>query len=82
MYNLTQDGFLRQQFTIGIDYDDDIEMAREKIIELVNSKEDVLNRFIKAASQFNADHVVRICADNPFICYNLIDDLIDQLEDL
>merc|ERR1712000_110196 len=31
-----------QQFTIGIDYDDDIEMAREKIIELVNSKEDVL----------------------------------------
>ena len=42
LYNLTQDGFLRQQFTIGIDYDDDIEMAREKIIELVNSKEDVL----------------------------------------
>jgi len=42
LYNLTQDGFLRQEFTIGIDYDDDIQMAREKIIELVNSKEDVL----------------------------------------
>ena len=49
---------------------------KHKIKNFRGSKEDVLNRFIKAASQFNADHVVRICADNPFICYDLIDDLI------
>jgi small-conductance mechanosensitive channel len=42
LYNLTRDGLLRLDFTIGIDYDDDIETAREKIIELVDSKEDVL----------------------------------------
>ncbi len=49
---------------------------KHKIKNFRGSKEDVLNRFIKAASQFNADHVVRICADNPFICYELIDDLV------
>ncbi len=42
LFNLTRDGLLRLEFIIGIDYDDDIETARQKIIELVNSKEDVL----------------------------------------
>ncbi len=42
LFNLTRDGYLRLDFIIGIDYDDDIETARQKIIELVNSKEDVL----------------------------------------
>jgi len=42
LYNLTRDGFLRQEFIIGIDYDDDIQLARERIIALVNSKDDVL----------------------------------------
>ena len=40
------------------------------------SKLNVLNRFVEAASQYEADHVVRICADNPFICSDLIDNLI------
>ncbi len=42
LYNLTRDGFLRQDFIIGIDYDDDIQSARDQITALVNSKEDTL----------------------------------------
>ena len=42
LYNLTRDGFLRQEFIIGIDYDDDIELARKRIIAFINTKEDVL----------------------------------------
>jgi|TARA_B110000483_G_scaffold182711_1_gene216109 spore coat polysaccharide biosynthesis protein SpsF len=41
------------------------------------SKLNVLNRVVEAATQYKADHVVRICADNPFICFDEIDDLIE-----
>src|SRR5438105_2803909 len=43
---------------------------------LRGSEDDVLSRFIRAADQFGADHVVRICADNPFIASEEIDRLI------
>jgi len=42
LYNHTQDGFLRHNFTIGIDYDDDIDQAIELITNIVNSNNDVL----------------------------------------
>jgi len=38
---------------------------------------DVLSRFCEAAKQFNADLVVRVCADNPFIDPFEVDRLID-----
>lgn len=42
LYNHTQDGLLRHDFTIGIDYEDDIDEAIHIIKVLVNSNEDVL----------------------------------------
>ena len=49
------------------------------------SEDDVLGRFSIAARQFDADHVVRICADNPFIDPVEVDRLVttylDRLPD-
>jgi small-conductance mechanosensitive channel len=42
VYNHTQDGFLRLDFLIGIDYDDDIKEAIRGITEIVNSNSEVL----------------------------------------
>lgn len=42
VYNHTQDGFLRLEFLIGIDYDDDIKEAIRGITEIVNSNPEVL----------------------------------------
>lgn len=39
-------------------------------------EDDVLTRFVCAARQMKATHVVRICADNPLICGSEIDRLI------
>lgn len=43
VYNHTQDGFLRLEFVIGIDYDDDIQTAIKGITEIINSNPDVLH---------------------------------------
>lgn len=43
----------------------------------IGSEEDVLRRTFEAAESENADLVVRVCADNPFIDGNEIDNLID-----
>lgn len=42
VYNHTQDGFLRLEFLIGIDYDDDIKKAIKGITDIVNSNLEVL----------------------------------------
>lgn len=41
------------------------------------SEDDVLDRFYNAAIATNASHIVRICADNPLIVAEEIDNLID-----
>ncbi|SFT50473.1 spore coat polysaccharide biosynthesis protein SpsF [Lishizhenia tianjinensis] len=40
------------------------------------SEEDVLDRFIKAADQFDVERVVRVCADNPFLSVPKLKELI------
>jgi spore coat polysaccharide biosynthesis protein SpsF len=40
------------------------------------SEEDVIERFYFAAENINATHIVRVCADNPFIAWSEIDQLI------
>ncbi len=41
---------------------------------------DVLKRFFYAAKKSNADLIVRICADNPFIDHLVIDDLLRKFK--
>ncbi len=40
------------------------------------SEQDVLSRILDAAHAFEADAVVRVCADNPLVCGEEIDNLI------
>lgn len=42
------------------------------------SENDVLDRFIKAAEQYDVDGIVRICSDNPFIDPDGINTLIEK----
>ena len=43
LYNYTIDGFIRGNFTIGVDYDSDIEQTRKIILEVVENVPGVLN---------------------------------------
>lgn len=43
----------------------------------IGSERNVLERFYQAAQQCRATHVVRVCADNPVICGEVVDELVD-----
>ena len=43
----------------------------------LGSENDVLDRYYKAAKKFNADIIVRICGDCPFIDPFIIDEILD-----
>ncbi len=47
------------------------------VASFTGSESDVLGRFSQAARQFEADTVVRVCADNPFIDGAVVDELVD-----
>jgi len=54
------------------------ELCKELKIDCYRgSLQDVLDRFYQAASQFSADHIVRLTGDCPLIDANLIDSVID-----
>ena len=42
LVNYTRDGLLRFDFAVGIDYEDDIDRAREIILAIIKSKEGIL----------------------------------------
>ena len=42
VYNYTEDGFFRLDFIVGIDYDDDIELAKRVIVNSVRQSEGVI----------------------------------------
>ena len=44
------------------------------------SETDLVERYVKASRSVSADKVVRICADNPFICASEIDKLISYFK--
>jgi len=55
------------------------ELARESGIEVFRGpEEDVLGRFVLAGKKYNADIVVRICADNPLIAPEEIDRIVEH----
>jgi len=39
---------------------------------------DVLRRFIGCADAYGLQHIVRVCADNPFLDLDLLDDMVDR----
>ncbi|KPM47937.1 mechanosensitive ion channel family protein [Jiulongibacter sediminis] len=43
VYNYTEDGFYRLEFEVGIDYEDNIELAKEVIIKAVTATPDVID---------------------------------------
>ena len=49
-----------------------------KIKHFRESEDDVLHRFSEAANHFNADHVIRITADNPLFDHDLASVLLEQ----
>lgn len=54
-----------------------IEVAHQcGIFGFAGDENNVLGRYIEAATRIRADVVVRICADNPLIDYNIIDSLV------
>ena len=44
------------------------------------SENDVLQRFIDAAKEFNAENIIRVCADNPFLDVFYIELLVEKFE--
>ncbi len=44
------------------------------------SENDVLQRFIDAADKYNADKIIRVCADNPFLDLEFLNFLLDNFE--
>lgn len=44
------------------------------------SESNVLKRFVDAAEKFNLTHIIRVCADNPFLDLHEILDLIENFE--
>jgi spore coat polysaccharide biosynthesis protein SpsF len=43
------------------------------------SENDVLQRFIETAKYFNFTHVIRVCADNPFLSADSVNELYNKL---
>ena len=58
--------------------DDAIEETgnRNDVIVFRGDEDNVLNRFVEAAKTYSVEHVIRICADNPFISVKYLKELI------
>ena len=55
-----------------------VEIGNRNQVEVYRGSEDnVLSRFIEAAKVFSVKHVIRICADNPFISTCYLKELIE-----
>lgn len=63
--------------SVSSDDDQIVKIASNfEVLVVRGSQDDVLGRFVKAASESHADLVVRVCADNPFIAAEEIDRLV------
>jgi spore coat polysaccharide biosynthesis protein SpsF len=51
--------------------------ASLRIATYRGDENDVLDRYLKAAAASSASHVVRVCADNPFVAPEELDRLVD-----
>lgn len=69
--------------TTVLAHDDPLEeVAHEQGIEVYRGSEsDVMSRYIEAANLFDAETIVRVCADNPFVAPEEIDRLVQFYDD-
>lgn len=44
------------------------------------SSDDLIDRHLKAANQFEADHIIRVTGDCPFVCGEQIDQLVASID--
>jgi spore coat polysaccharide biosynthesis protein SpsF len=64
--------------TISDKDDDLVKSISHYPIEIFRGDEfNVLNRFLAAGNHFNVEHIVRICADNPFLDVNFLTRLLE-----
>jgi spore coat polysaccharide biosynthesis protein SpsF len=55
-----------------------VETGKRNQVEVFRGSEDnVLSRFVEASKAFSVKHVIRICADNPFISVKYLEELIN-----
>jgi spore coat polysaccharide biosynthesis protein SpsF len=63
--------------------------ADDQLVEIANSEgilvfrgneADVLDRFVGAAKKYDAENIIRVCADNPFLLPGAVQTLIDASE--
>ena len=54
---------------------------KENVLFFRGNEKNVLERFINCANKFKLSHIIRVCADNPFINIELISELIDSKSD-
>ena len=54
--------------------------ARHQVPVFRGSENDVLDRFIQAARQFQFSKIIRVCADNPFLDSSAMQTLISEFE--
>lgn len=58
-----------------------VEVAKKAgICYFQGSENDVLQRFIDAAEAQDAEQIIRICADNPFLDVNAIEELLNEIQ--
>jgi spore coat polysaccharide biosynthesis protein SpsF (cytidylyltransferase family) len=58
--------------------------AKLNSIEFYNEHQDendLVGRFYYSAKKYNADYIVRLCADNPFVHASEVDRLVDAISD-
>jgi spore coat polysaccharide biosynthesis protein SpsF len=72
---------INQIFLATTTKDSDNELSnialKNDILVFKGSEDDVLSRFVEISKISNADNIVRVCADNPFIAPEEIDKLIN-----
>ena len=54
----------------------------EKVNCFRGDEENVLNRFISCSKHYNFDKIIRVCADNPFIDVDFMDELIRKSSEI
>ena len=58
-----------------------VNYAKQRKILFFRGPDDILKRFIGAGQKFGATNIIRICADNPFICWANLDFMIEKHEE-